>query len=165
MSNSTTAVFSGRRYATAQTSLYQWDYGQLLIISGLDSLPSPFEAHFCNEGDTETITMLGYGKQVIIPDEFLTSGKAINVYIYLHEGDDDGETEYKIVIPVLTRPQPSDIEPTPQQQTVIDQLLAELRSAVASLNAAVEYIHSIENDLMTVSVADDKLVFKRRGQE
>lgn len=163
MSNGTTAVFSGRRYATAQTSLYQWDYGQLLIISGLD-LPSPFECHFANEGDTETITMLGYDNAVTIPDQFLTSGKSINAYIYLHEGEDDGETEYKIVIPVLTRPQPSDIEPTPEQQTVIDQLLAELRSAVASLNAAVEYIQSIEDDITTVSVDNDKLVFHRRGQ-
>ena len=162
--NITTVVFSGRRYATAQTSLYQWDYGQILNISGLD-LPSPFEAHFCNDGDAETVTMLGNDNTVTIPDQFLNSGKSINAYIYLHAGDDDGETEYKITIPVLTRPQPSDIEPTPEQQTVIDQLLAELRSAVASLNAAVEYIQSIENDLMTVSVADDKLVFRRRGQE
>lgn len=162
--NTTTAVFSsGRRYATAQTSLYQWDYGQLLIISGLD-LPSPFEAHFCNEGDVETVTMLGNDNMVTIPDQFLVSGKSINAYIYLHAGDDDGETEYKITIPVLTRPQPSDIEPTPGQQTVIDQLLAELRSAVASLNAAVDYIQSIEDDITTVSVENDNLVFRKRGQ-
>ncbi len=95
---------------------------------------------------------------------FLTSGKSINAYIYLHAGDDDGETEYKITIPVLTRPQPSDIEPTPEQQSVIDQLLAELRSAVASLNAAVEYIQSIEDDITTVSVENDNLVFRKRGQ-
>lgn len=161
--NTTTAVFSGRRYATAQTSLYQWDYGQLLIISGLD-LPSPFECHFANDGDAETITMLGNDSAVTIPDQFLTSGKSINAYIYLHTGDDDGETEYKITIPVLTRPQPSDIEPTPEQQTVIDQLLHELRSAVASLNAAVEYIQSIEDDITTVSVENENLVFRKRGQ-
>ena len=127
--NTTTAVFSGRRYATAQTSLYQWDYGQLLIISGLD-LPSPFEAHFCNDGDAETVTMLGNDNMVTIPDQFLTRGKSINAYIYLHTGDDDGETEYKITIPVLTRPQPSDIEPTPVQQDAITQAIAALNNAV-----------------------------------
>lgn len=32
------------------------------------------------------------------------------------------------------------------------------------LNAAVEYIQSIEDDITTVSVEDNKLVFRKRGQ-
>lgn len=110
-------------------SLYQYDYGQYLKITGIE-LPYTFQAHFCNVGDTQTITQIGQDGQVSIPDELLLNSKGITCYIYLHTGENDGETEYRINIPVNQRPAPSDEEPTPVQQSAIDQAIAALNNGV-----------------------------------
>ena len=87
--NKTIVNFHGRTAKAA--SLYQYDYGQWLILQGID-LPEAYEVHFAAEGQTETITVLGNADGVLIPDELLQTGKRIYAWIYLHTGDDDGET-------------------------------------------------------------------------
>lgn len=133
--NTITATLISRRN-TVTEALYQYDYGQVLLIVGLE-LPSVFEVHFANEGSTQTKTAIGRDGQVEIPDEYLLSGKPINAFLYLHAGSVDGETEYKIKIPVRARPQPGDTPPTPVQQDAIDQAIQALNSAVDEANAAV----------------------------
>ena len=125
----------GRRAAFASSALWQWDYGQLLQIEGLE-LPAAFQAHFCNIGDTETLTCVGTDGCVDIPDDVLRSGERILVYIYLHTGETDGETEYVITIPVNPRPAISPVEPTPTQQDAIDQAIEALNAAVTAAEAA-----------------------------
>lgn len=111
--------------------LYQWDYGQILQFPGL-TLPTAYEAQFSNApAGGETITSIGDEDGVLIPDEFLTTGQNVYCWIFLHTGEDDGESEYYITIPVQKRPEPSDQEPTPVQQDAITQ-------AIAALNRAVE---------------------------
>jgi len=123
------ASFGGLR-EVATALLWQWDYGQILQIDGLD-LPQAFEVHFSNSRKSgETITQIGTDNQVTIPDMYLTSGADIFAFVFLHDGTDDGETEYVIKIPVRERPEPSDIEPTPVQQDVITEAIAALNSAV-----------------------------------
>jgi len=123
------ASFGGLR-EVATAPLWQWDYGQILQIDGLD-LPQAFEVHFSNSRKSgETITQIGTDNQVTIPDMYLTSGADIFAFVFLHDGTDDGETEYVIKIPVRERPEPSDIEPTPVQQDVITEAIAALNSAV-----------------------------------
>ena len=127
--NITTAAFGGLREVTT-APLWQYDYGQILQIEGLD-LPQAFEVHFSNSRKSgETITQIGTDNQVVIPDMYLTSGADIYVFVFLHDGLTDGETEYVIKIPVRERPEPSDIEPTPEQQDVITQAIAVINSAV-----------------------------------
>lgn len=123
------ASFGGLR-EVATAPLWQWDYGQILRITGLD-LPQAFEVHFSNSRKSgETITQIGTDSQVVIPDMYLTSGADIYCFIFLHDGLTDGETEYVIKIPVRERPEPSDIEPTPEQQDVITEAIAALNTAV-----------------------------------
>ena len=123
------ASFGGLR-EVATSPLWQWDYGQILQITGLD-LPQAFEVHFSNSRKSgETVTQIGSDGQVTIPDMYLTSGADIYCFIFLHDGLTDGETEYVIKIPVRERPEPSDIEPTPVQQDVITEAIAALNSAV-----------------------------------
>jgi hypothetical protein len=127
--NVTRAAFGGLREVTT-APLWQYDYGQILEITGLD-LPQAFEVHFSNSRKSgETITQIGTDNQVTIPDMYLTSGADIYAFVFLHDGTDDGETEYVIKIPVRERPEPSDIEPTPVQQDVITEAIAALNDAV-----------------------------------
>ena len=127
--NITTAAFGGLREVTT-APLWQWDYGQILQITGLD-LPQAFEVHFSNSRKSgETITQIGTDSQVVIPDMYLTSGADIYAFVFLHDGLTDGETEYVIKIPVRERPEPSDIEPTPEQQDAITEAIAALNDAV-----------------------------------
>lgn len=129
--NILTATFKpGARVCTPDKKGVQYDYGQVLRIAGLD-LPEAFEVHFANTGDTTTITQIAQNGVVEIPDQFFTSSKQINAYIFLHDGETDGETEYKITIGVLPRPAISDEEPTPEEQSAITQAIAALQSAVA----------------------------------
>ena len=129
--NILTATFKpGARVCTPDKKGVQYDYGQVLKIAGLD-LPEAFEVHFANTGDTTTITQIAQNGVVEIPDQFFRSSKQINAYIFLHDGETDGETEYKIMIGVLPRPAISDEEPTPEEQSAITQAIAALQSAVS----------------------------------
>lgn len=117
--------------------LSQYDYGQKLVFEGVE-LPFSYEVHFGNSEHGETITQIGNSTGVSIPDELLQTGRPIFVYIYLHSGQNDGETVYRGIIPVDKRPQPSDRTPTPVEQSEIDQ-------TIAALNAAVEEAQRISD--------------------
>lgn len=130
--NILTATFKpGARVCTPDKKGVQYDYGQVLKIAGLD-LPDAFEVHFANAGDTTTITQIAQNGVVEIPDQFFQSSRQINAFIFLHDGETDGETEYKIMIGVLPRPAISDEEPTPEEQSAITQAIAALQAAVAA---------------------------------
>lgn len=136
MSNIIRAVFCDTT-STSASDLYQYDYGQILKFEGID-LPSTYEVHFCNEGEDETITVLGNADGVEIPDQFLTDGAAVRAWVFLHTGNDDGETEYAVRMPVTERPQPSDIQPTPVQHDIITQAIAALNTAVTETSASAQ---------------------------
>ena len=126
--NVTEVVFSGF-YKTQICGLYQYDYGQVLKFTDI-TLPSTYEVHFAQSGASTTVTVLGDSNGVQIPDQYLLADLDIRAYIYLHEEETDGETVYQVLIPVIARPEPSDLEPTPVQQDAITQAIAALNTAV-----------------------------------
>lgn len=131
MSNVITANFAGDSHVTVTTALYQYDYGQILKFSGLE-LPTAYNVHFSNKeinGISKTST--GNADGVAIPDEYLLSGEKIYAWVFLHTGQDDGETVYKVTIPVRKRAKPTDIMPTPVQHDSIEEAIAALNAAVA----------------------------------
>lgn len=133
--NQVTATFNSCGYSST-ASLYQYDYGQKLVFDGFD-LPAAFEVHFSNGLAEDATTQIGADNAVDIPDAYLLTGKNISAWIYLHTGNDDGETTYFIEIPVTERAKPSDLEPTPVQQDAITQAIAALQTAQqAAENAA-----------------------------
>lgn len=79
------------RIVTGPPISYQYDVKQMLIIKGLD-LPEYYEVDFCNDGDAQTITMVGTADGVQIPDVFLMTGKKVKAYIIL-TGTDEGAVE------------------------------------------------------------------------
>ena len=123
------ATFNGST-VTRTTPAYQYDYGQLLNFPDLN-LPVSFECHFSNTERGNSVTQIGSDNTVTIPDAMFQSGAYIYAWVFLHTGEDDGETEYMVIIPVLNRARPSDTPPTPVEQSAITQ-------AIAALNAAVE---------------------------
>ena len=135
--NVITANFRGGTQ-TITDSLWQWDYGQILRFSGI-TLPETFEVHFSNDNERGNAkTMIATDNEVLIPDEYLTTGRNIFVWIFLHVGEDDGETEFKAQIPVNKRAMPADDPPTPQEQSAITQAIAALNSAVVDVQEAVD---------------------------
>lgn len=96
------------------TGLWQWDYGQVLRIQGLN-LPNAVEIHFSlQESGGEAKKRVGFTKDgvtdVVIPDSLLENEEAIddyNAYAFVYLTDDaSGQTEYKICMPVKARPKP-----------------------------------------------------------
>lgn len=136
MSNIVTAVFSpGCRETLIEDGIFQWDYGQVLQFVGID-LPDTYEVHFANPGSPEAAPQIGGASGVNIPDAVLTSGGPVNAWVFLHTGEDDGETVYQVTIPVIQRPKPGDEEPSPVEQSVITQAIAALNSGVTRAETA-----------------------------
>ena len=110
--------------------LFQYDYGQRIVFGGVD-LPQAYEVHFSNQKMGKSVTVIGDVTGVDIPDAMLLTGQDVHVWLYLHQGETDGETVYYARIAVRQRAKPTHETPTPVQQDEITQ-------AIAALNAAVE---------------------------
>lgn len=125
----------GKELKIKSRPLYQYDYGQKLKFLNLN-LPATYEVHFSNyEHGTATVTV-ATSNEVAIPDVYLQTGLNIFVWLYLHAGQNDGETEYMLTIPVIRRAAILETEPTSQEQSVITQTLAALNSAASTISAS-----------------------------
>ena len=146
------AVFTAYRTTTTKPR-NQWDYGQVLNISGQIDLPEAFEAHFCCEGDPTTVTQIGQNGLVEVPYEYMETGRTVLCFIFLHDSSTDGRTMYTIRIPIVRRPRPTDLEPTPVQQDAIAEALVALNNAIvrtdASADAAAESAESASTSATT----------------
>ena len=147
------ATFHGTRIARTAPS-YQFDYGQKLLFPDLE-LPDVYEVHFADAETGDCITSLGGPDGVDIPDQFFQTGAPILAWIFLHEGADDGETVYKITIPVTRRTQPGDEQPSSVEQSAITQAIAALQNAVEAAEASVSRYPKIENGTWRVWNAAD----------
>lgn len=126
------------RFAFRTKPLYQYDYGQVLKFEGVE-LPAVYEVHFSNTDQAGTAkAQIGDADGVQIPDEYLLTGQPVYVWVFVHTGTEDGETEYKCIIPVNKRAQKEDTEPTPVEQDIITQAIAALNTAVESTSADAE---------------------------
>ena len=133
---------------------YQYDYGQKLAFSGFD-LPDAFEVHFAT--DTGSITQIGTDNQVTIPDACFTAAKSVSAWLYLHEGETDGETRYEIEIPVRPRAAITREEPTPVQQDAIDQAIAALQTAVEKTGEAQQAAEDAAESVKNASATAETL--------
>lgn len=146
MKNNEIAIYLQKGRSSVTGSLYQYDYGQRLIIKGV-ALPETYEVHFSNDLLGSSKTVLGDSTGVAIPDEYLTSGDNIHVWVYLHDGNADGETEYHGIINVIQRAKPTDQEPTPVQQDVITQTIAALNTGVSTVESIAEEVQEIADGI------------------
>ena len=144
------AVFaSGRRVKTAP--LWRYDHGIRLQPIGLE-LPENYEIHFSNSKTGEAKTQLADATGAVIPAEYLIPGTEVYAWIYL-VGDSYGRTKAEIIIPVDPKAQPTDQEPTPEQQPIVEQAILEIervRRAIEAVNAV-----SLASDEEIAAIVDE----------
>ena len=143
MENITTAVFlSGAAPAIAE-AVWQYDYKRKLRIQGLH-LPSAVEVHFAlQETGGEAVTRIGVTQDgvtdVPVPDSMLENGDITSnydIYAWVYVADSTaGRTEYKIRIPVRSRPMP-DIKDRPEDQELFREAITAVNEAADRAEAA-----------------------------
>ena len=126
------------------TGLWQWDYGQVLRIQGLN-LPKAVEIHFSlQESGGEAKKRVGFTKDgatdVVIPESMLENEEPLGNYdifafIYLTD-DTSGQTEYKICMPVKARPKPEAFD-KPEDGEIF-------REAIKAVNESAERAETAE---------------------
>lgn len=134
--NIITVEFDGNTSVVLSDTVYQYDYGQKLYFADL-TLPEYFEVHFSNVKDGKAGTMIGHDQYVDIPDKYLTSGSPVYGWLFFHETEYDGETEYTFRLPIVRRARPVDVV-TPEQESVITQAIAALNSAIEDCDGFAE---------------------------
>ena len=119
--------------------LWQYDYGQILKITGID-LPEAYEVHFSNSLRGTAKPMPGDADGVKIPAEFLVTGQNVFAWFYVHNGLYDGTTEYQIEIQVRRRPMPTSYQPEDEdEKKIIEQLIeGQVKSVVGNIKEDVE---------------------------
>ena len=126
------------------TGLWQWDYGQILRIQGLN-LPKAVEIHFSlQDSGGQSVTRIGMTKDgvtdVVIPDSLLENEEAVgsyDIYAFIYLMDDtSGQTEYKICMPVKARPKPEAFD-KPEDEEIF-------REAIKAVNDAADRAESAE---------------------
>lgn len=124
-----TAVFKGSKN-TKVSDVWQWDYGQVLRIQGLD-LPTAVEVDFAVAGASESIARIGITKDgvtdVVIPDSLIETGKNLVAYIYLRDSA-SGNTEYQIDMLVTKRAKPEAYD-TPEDKELFGQAIEAVNEA------------------------------------
>lgn len=126
-----TAVFKESKN-TKVSDVWQWDYGQILRIQGLN-LPTAVEVDFAVAGASESIARIGTTKDgvtdVVIPDSLIETGNNLVAYIYLRDSE-SGNTEYQIDMLVTKRAKPEAYD-TPEDKELFGQ-------AIEAVNAAAD---------------------------
>lgn len=116
--------------AYADKSVYQYSYGQILRIEGME-LPDPVEIHFSTrdtggDSDRRLGTTIDGVTEVAIPDKMLENNGATSdyyIYAFVYIADEThGETVRKIYILVNSRPRPGDLVP-PDDPDFAQQLI------------------------------------------
>lgn len=141
MNNILTAIFEDDRYCRV-SGAWQYDYGQILRIQGLD-LPKAVEIHFSLiEKSGESITRIGTTKDgvtdVLIPDSMLEkeTNQNYSIYAFIFLSDTtSGNTEYRIAIMVNTRPKP-EVPGSPEEPEIFRETIEAVNQAAARSETA-----------------------------
>lgn len=149
MSNIVAAVFQdGEQYCRVR-NVWQYDYGQILRIQGLN-LPKAVEIHFSLEETGGTsVTRIGTTKDSVtdvpIPDSMLEneeSDQNYNVYVFVFlTTRNSGSTEYRIKIPVKARPKPEAVGGT--GETTLENIMSAVNQIADRKADALDYKNSV----------------------
>lgn len=145
MKNIILAVFNGSRYTKTRPVTRQ-DYGVPIIFKNVD-VPDSFQVHFSNTKNNDGTAKPWIGTKdegVVIPDEYLISGKTVYAWIFVQENE-SGMSRYMVEIPVASKPTVTDESPTPEQRSAWDDAIAELNKAVDEAKESSTHYPIIQN--------------------
>lgn len=122
---------------TITSPITQWDYGWQFIPE-IEDLPATYRLDFSNEekhGTALPVYCSTEGAEV--PTELIDTGKDVWVWFF-NIGEGYGITEYKWKVPNKCKPKTEQDEPTPSQQSSIDQLIVRSNEAVETAEQKAE---------------------------
>lgn len=116
-------------------------YNNGIIFKPTDiELPTSYQVHWADSPQaSSTLETIGTAEGAPIPDDLWNRSRVIYGWIYLHPTNDSSVTGYEVRIYKNVRAGlPDGTEPTPAEQSTIDQLIGALNSAVAQTAEDVE---------------------------
>lgn len=150
-----TAVFNDKMDYTIAYGLWQWDYGQVLRIKGLDFDQISIEVHFSlSPNNTNSLVTIGVVKDVdyqstivsdgeeytvnetatvldvVIPKNMLWNNikKNYTIYVFLlSTNEESGETLKRIIMPVKVKPKPL-YSVTPEDEELFHRVVEEVNT-------------------------------------
>lgn len=123
-------IVNSRGY-TITSAITQWDYGYVFVPE-FEDMPATYRLDFSNDEHHGTALPVYCGSEGgEVPEELIDTGKDIFVWFF-YIGDGFGKSEYKWRIPNKCKPKTEQDEPTPSQQSSIDQLIVRSNEAVES---------------------------------
>lgn len=143
------------RFVTTR-KIWQYDYGQILSITG-QNLPTATEVHFSLDiRGGSTLSRVGTTMDgvttVKIPDELLkNNGKSgdFSIYAFIYVTDEEsGNTEYRITIPVYSRPKPENpsVDPAPEPN-IFHETVTAVNNAADRAEKAAKDTEQIRDNL------------------
>lgn len=145
-------------YKEIYTGLWQYDYGQILRITGAD-FPEAVEIQFSlNEKSGSVITRIGTTTdgvtEVRIPDELLKNeghSQDYSIYAYIYLTDEtSGNTEYQIVLHVKSRTKPENPSEEPLPEPNI------FHKTVEAVNASADRAEQAEQNAKASAIEGGK---------
>lgn len=122
---------------TVTSDITQWDYGYVFVPE-FEDMPATYRLDFSNDEHHGTALPVYCGSEGgEVPEELIDTGKDIWVWFF-YIGDGFGKSEYKWRIPNKCKPKTEQDEPTPTQQSSIDQLIVRSNEAVESAEQSAE---------------------------
>ena len=122
---------NGRGF-TITSAITQWDYGWQFIPE-IEDLPPTYRLDFSNEEKQGTALPVYCSTEgAEVPTELIDTGKDVWVW-FVRIGDGFGITEYKWRVPNKCKPKTEQDEPTPSQQSSIDQAISVVNDAVETV--------------------------------
>ena len=137
--------------------VWQWDINDTVTVEGIEDI-SKWQVHFATVGDTTALVIeIHQDMTAYIPNQLVELGTAIYAYLY-NVREERAYTETAVLIPVNTRPKPSDYISEPTDVLTWGQLRADIgtlsqlatedkTSLVAAVNELHGDIDSIETDM------------------
>ena len=150
-----TAVFNDKMDYTIAYGLWQWDYGQVLRVKGLDFDQISIEVHFSlspdntnslvtigvvrdidyqstivSDGEEYTVNETTTVLDVVIPKNMLWNNikKNYTIYVFLlSTNEESGETLKRIIMPVRVKPKPI-YSVTPEDEELFHRVVEEVNT-------------------------------------
>lgn len=140
-------------------NIYQYDRGDVLTLTGL-TLPTGCQVHFGFSANGKSKPVLLSNGEAVIPQEFTSVGAPIYAWVYV-SGEDYGATKKTIKIPVAHRGEITDEQPTPEQESTIDQYIALLQETTAEVEENYTELSGevgdLKSDFLDILVSDSPI--------